>query len=407
MKPIKLLYFTSEPFPTFRADVAALFGQHLPRQGVNSDIVTIKGQPAEGEQWPAGKAILAARSGRGIKGHLIKVVHIIKTAISASTSEYDAFQLRDMPFLGLLVLCIARLRGVPFFYWCSYPIPEGQIMRANETLRQVSYLKYLAVLIRGQLGRWLVYRVVMPKSTHVFVQSRQMQADFCAQGVPLDKMTPVPMGVDVAALNALQNKPLPDFGQKGKRVLIYLGTMERPRQIHVLFETLAIVRKQVPNVVLVLVGGTRDAAHRKWLQEQAEHWKVEDLLYWTGWIPMDEAWSYVRAADVGYSPFPRGYLLDSASPTKVPEYLAMGVPVVCNDNPDQAAVVAKSKAGICVDYTAEQFAAATLELLVESAEARQQRIEQGINLIESERDYAVLAADLAASYHSLLSAKKV
>lgn len=47
---------------------------------------------------------------------------------------------------------------------------------------------------------------------------------------------------------------------------------------------------------------------------------------------MREGWRYARAAEVGLPPIPRGLLLDLSSPTKVPELLALGVSIVCNDN---------------------------------------------------------------------------
>ena len=63
--------------------------------------------------------------------------------------------------------------------------------------------------------------------------------------------------------------------------------------------------------------------HLPLVGQQAKAAGVADHVLWTGWLPMGEGWRYVRAAEVGLSPFPRGFLLDSASPTKVPEYLAL------------------------------------------------------------------------------------
>jgi len=37
---MRLIYFTAEQWPTFRADLVALFGKYLPRRGVTCDLVT-------------------------------------------------------------------------------------------------------------------------------------------------------------------------------------------------------------------------------------------------------------------------------------------------------------------------------------------------------------------------------
>jgi glycosyltransferase involved in cell wall biosynthesis len=113
---------------------------------------------------------------------------------------------------------------------------------------------------------------------------------------------------------------------------------------------------------------------------------------------------YVRAAELGLSPIPRGPLLDVGSPTKVPEYLALGVPVVCNDNPDQQALIEASGAGRCVPYTAEDFARAVVELLRLGPEERRAMAERGRELVARERDYRQLASGVAARYQAIFQA---
>ena len=118
----------------------------------------------------------------------------------------------------------------------------------------------------------------------------------------------------------------------------------------------------------------------------------------TGWLPTAQAWQIIRSAEVALSPFPRGELLDSASPTKVPEYLALGIPVVCNDNPDQQATIDACGAGSCVPFTAADFAAAVLYWLRLSADERSQRLLVGKDHVRQHRDYPLLAQELAREY---------
>lgn len=99
---------------------------------------------------------------------------------------------------------------------------------------------------------------------------------------------------------------------------------------------------------------------------------------------------------------PRGPLLDCGSPTKVPEYLALGLPVVGNDNPDQQALIEATGAGRCVPYTPEAFAAAVLELLALPAGERQRMVDAGRRYVQAHRDYPRLAQQLARRYRQLL-----
>ena len=158
-------------------------------------------------------------------------------------------------------------------------------------------------------------------------------------------------------------QPADDRILEGKRILAYLGTLERFRKIEILFQMLAQIRLQIPNIMLILVGDIEDADHRDWLKQEAERMGVADHVLWTGWLSSSKAWSYVRAAELGLSPIPRGYLLDMGSPTKTVEYMALGLPVVANDNPDQVQVIEESGAGICVPLQVDSFAQAVIGLL--------------------------------------------
>jgi glycosyltransferase involved in cell wall biosynthesis len=233
-----------------------------------------------------------------------------------------------------------------------------------------------------------------------------MREDLAQLGLPYEKMTPVPMAVDLETAKIEDIPPIDDNRLLGKRVVIYMGTLDRTRQIEVLFEMLALVRKKVPDVLLVIVGSTADEAHLTWLKQEAERIEVTDSLIWTGWLPMSQAWRYALAAEVGLSPIPRGFLLDMGIPTKTMEYMALNVPVLCNDNPDQAHIIQNSGAGLCVSMTAENFATALLELL-ENAELRKKMASVGRQYIAQHRSYETLARELVDVYQRLLKHSSV
>jgi glycosyltransferase involved in cell wall biosynthesis len=114
-------------------------------------------------------------------------------------------------------------------------------------------------------------------------------------------------------------------------------------------------------------------------------------------LPSALAWSYVRAAEIGLSTFPRGYLLDSASPTKAVEYMAMGLPVVANDNPDQEQVIKESGAGLCVPLESGAYADAVINLL-QDTELWQKMSARGPQYVIENRGYDSIARNVAATY---------
>lgn len=399
---MRLLFCIPERWPTHRSDVSTLFGKYLPRYGLHTDLVasssSTDGVPAE---WGGGDAFIHFAAGQA-KRHLLTLLHGVWRMSSAKPVRYDAVQVRDMPLLAALGLLAARCNGLRFFYWMSYPIPEGQIASARERGLSQGLIKFLFPWIRGRVGRFLLYRLVLPSADHVFVQSERMKRDMVGFGVAAERMTPVPMGVDMELVGREQIQPIFDASLRGKRVLVYLGTLDPARKIEVLFEMLALVRQTVPDAALLLVGDTGDDQHRRWLKQKAEVCGVAEHVIWTGWVPMSEAWRYVCSAEIGLSPFPRGFLLDSASPTKVAEYLALHIPVVCNDNPDQQQILSQTRCGLCVPYTAEQFARAVLELLDSSESVRRRMVVEGHAYVANSRAYDRIALQLSDVYARVL-----
>lgn len=400
MIPMRLLFLTAETWPTFRADVAVLFGKYLPRLGVYSDIVTGRTPGHTGTvAWGGGDAFLCEVSDSQAKRHVKTLLHGIKVMFSADRTRYQAIQVRDMPLMATIGLLAARLKHLPFYYWMSYPMPEGHIELARARGLSVGLMKFLFSWVRGRLGRFLLYRVVLPWADHVFVQSDRMKQDMIERGILAKKMTPVPMGVDLEEMRPEVIPPSSDDPRLiGCRAIVYLGTLDSPRRIEVLFEMLARVQQKIPEALLVLVGDTEDDVHREWLKREAAAAGVADHVLWTGWLPMREGWRYVLAAEVGLSPFPRGFLLDSASPTKVPEYLALGVPVVCNDNPDQAKLIRESGAGLCVPYTSEAFAEAVLNILHNKRDIENQPLLSGADYVKTQRSYEQISLIVSGVY---------
>jgi glycosyltransferase involved in cell wall biosynthesis len=400
-KPIRLLFVTAESWPTHRADVAVLFGKYLPRYGIESDLVAV--QDAENSDiphWHGGRSLLHQVSGGQARRRLTSFWHNIISILKVEADHYQAIQVRDLPIVAAVAVVAAKLKGIKFFYWMSFPMPEAQIQRAKDRGLSMGVMKYLTPLVQGVIGYFLLYRVVLPLSDHIFVQSNKMLEDVAQHGIAPTKMTVVNMGVDLETSSLDAIKPTDDPRLLGCRVLIYLGTLDPLRQVDILFEALALVRKQIENVLLVLAGDAEDDFQRNRLKDKAHQLGVDDALLWTGWLPIEQAWRYVRSAELGLSIFPRGVLLDSASPTKVVEYLALGIPVVANDNPDQALLLSEAGMGITIALTSENFAAAILELLTKDNKndvAPEQRREY----ISRLRSYDVISIKLSKIYHSL------
>jgi len=110
-------------------------------------------------------------------------------------------------------------------------------------------------------------------------------------------------------------------------------------------------------------------------------------------------------ATVCVSPFYPTPILNSTSPTKLIEYMAMGLPVVANDHPEQQLVLQESGAGICVPYVEEAFAQAIIRL-IRDPDAAASMGRAGRAYVATHRDYQRIAAAVAAEYERIVSARR-
>jgi glycosyltransferase involved in cell wall biosynthesis len=231
--------------------------------------------------------------------------------------------------------------------------------------------------------------VLLRAAEHIFVQSDQMLRDVASQGIAESKMTAVPMGIRAATFAVPESAERHVIPQ-GDRCILYLGTLIRVRRLAFLVRVLALVTKELPAVKLYLVGSGDDPREIQELTDEAARLSVAASLVLVGQVPHAQALRYVAEADVCVSPFFPTPILNSTSPTKLVEYMAMGKAVVANDHPEQRLVIAESGAGLCVAWDETAFAQALLRLLRDPALARNMG-ERGRAWVLQHRTYDAIA----------------
>lgn len=400
-KPVRLLQLVPEQLPTFRADVAVLFGKYLPRLGVHCSIV---GKAGPGKLEDSGFAAMARPASGGGK-RIVRELRFFGLCLSklwqANRKNCDVIQVRDMVTVGLAGLVIARLKGLPYAYWISYLMCDGRITRAREELAARPRPYYYLVLLKGLVEKKILHGIVLRYADHVFVQSDEMKRLMMEQGVPEHKLTPVPMGVDTESFlpETVAPRRLPGWEQVP--LIAYLGTLDAVRRHDQVLDALLILRRTYPDARLLLIGDSPTPSDLDKLRQHAATIGLpRDAFEITGWLSRAEAIPLLAAADAAISYFPRGDLLDSASPTKLLEYMAMGIPAIGNDNPDQVALLTASGAGWLTGSDATAFASAMAAILADPDEARR-RAAAGPGFIEEHRSYRVLAKEVAGRYQAL------
>lgn len=397
---LKILQFVPEALPTYRADVAVLFGKYLPRHDIHSTIVG----KSENTAAAPPQGFTEVLRGPYFKSNTLRELAFswlcLRTLLKVNKGNCDLIQVRDMVPIGLAAMLIARMKGIPFAYWVSFLMCEGRIEHAKAHLAQRSSLRNRLKLAKGIVERSILYRFLLPRARHTFVQSDAMLHYIAGQGIAAETMTAVPMGVDMELFNATPVQGRRLHGWEGIPVLAYLGTLNQARKLEHVVDALLQVRRTVPDARLLLIGEASTVGGADALLAYVASLGLETAVTITGWLPSAEAWALLASADVAISYVPRNTLFDVSSPTKLLEYLALGIASVGNDIPDQEYVLCQSNAGWLTKSTAPAMAEAILDIL-QSPEAARQRAADGPAFIDKHRSYRVLSAQLAARYESI------
>ena len=276
-----------------------------------------------------------------------------------------------------------------FIYWLSYPFPEHYLLRAQDGTARYPFL-YRDTRHGVQDG--CLYRRLLPKADHVFVQSEQMRLDVAAQGIPANKMTAVPMGVRVDFVRCRPAHGIAGYCRRGVllRVCISARSIE-VRRLDFLIRAFASRPTSVPAARLYIVGRGDDPS-----DELSSRSKCRVSNWSRRWYSSGNC-RRRRHCDMSGKPtyvsrrFIRRAIFQSTSPTKLVEYMAMGKAVVANDHPEQKRVIEESGAGIALPYEEQPFADAIVKLL-EDPEGARSMGERGRRYVLEHRTYGIIAA---------------
>lgn len=407
-KGLRFLFISSDTFPPFRVDSSILFGEEMIARGHKVDWLLQSEEQCKHSymtewsgcrMWVGATDVGELRLNR-LRKHVLCILHQLRMFGLLRSNQYDFIQVKNKYLIALPAALFSRIFRTKFIFWLSYPHAEECLYKVKERTARYPVFYY----IKGHLLTFLMYKIIMPSAYHVFVQSDQMKKDIMAHGIDECKLTPVPMGVSLNEFRPYREASAHQMtGIDDKRKsIVYLGTIQSSRKMDFMVRVLHMVLKEEPNTVFYIVGDGDDEKDRLFLEKVALDLGVADSLVITGFLPRKEAMAYVKAADVCVSPFCPSPLLDSTSPTKLVEYMAMEKSVVANDHPEQRLVIEQSGGGLCVPYEEAAFSEAILDLLRNPKRAEEMGI-HGRKYVERYRDYRRIADLLESKYFELCS----
>ncbi|MDY6054288.1 glycosyltransferase [Micrococcus sp.] len=311
----------------------------------------------------------------------------LETAVDA----YSAVIARQRPervhaasnhITALPALIAARLAGVPFTYevrgFWEYGLAEGQ--------EGVQERRALATVLED---------LVMAEADHVCVLTAEMRDELVTRGVPAERLTVTPNGVDPE-----QFQPLPAVGEVHRRlgldpdraVVGYVGSFVDYEGLDDLVEACLRLADEREDFQLVLAGdGPALPRIQETLRERGQDLEHRVL----GRIPADDIPALLAEVDIVACPRVSTPVTRLVSPLKPLEALASGIPVVLSDLPVLTSL--REECGGAVTFPAGDVAAlaGVLGDLLDDPERRGELGRAGRAWAVQRRRWDVLGAQLA------------
>ena len=137
---------------------------------------------------------------------------------------------------------------------------------------------------------------------------------------------------------------------EGKCVVLYHGTLSRPRGLLTCIDFIKALRARIPNAVLLVIGPPSTPKFMAELQAAAAATGLEGGVQFHSWMSHEVLLGYLLRAEIGlFLPTPALDRYQKAEPVKYFEYAACRVPVVMSDVPALRTLIETNHNGIVVD----------------------------------------------------------
>jgi len=283
-------------------------------------------------------------------------------------------------FAALAALRLARRLRVPFVLEVRDLWPESIVAAGGS--RSPAYHAL------GSLARYLYAR-----ADRIIVLARGTGDHLAAVGVDPARIVYVPNGADPLPFARHRARPAAPF------TLIYAGAHGPANGLDTVLDAAALLRDHPVRIVLVGDGPSKSALQARAAREELPNVEFRDP------VPKTAMAELLASAHAGLMVLRDAPLFAfGVSPNKLFDYLAAGLPVVCNVPGDVAAMLRDAAAGEqATDSSPSALAAAILRLAQQTPDALRTMGDAGHAWVGREHSRPVLAQRLDAALHLLVA----
>ena len=167
----------------------------------------------------------------------------------------------------------------------------------------------------------LIERLSIAYCDHVIISNHLWRGRLIQRSVQPEKCTAIVNYPDPSMFRRRPRKVSPG----GEFVMCYPGTLNWHQGVDLAIRAVALLRDRVPSLKFFVIG---DGPERERLKAMVQQERLEDRVVISGVIPIELVAEMMATIDLGVVPKRNDRFGGDAFSTKIPEFMAMGVPVV-------------------------------------------------------------------------------
>ncbi len=277
---------------------------------------------------------------------ILTCLRILRHAVRLKCDVYHFHDPELLP-IGVLIKALTGARLV-------YDVHEDVRIQIRSKYWIPSRLRRLVARLFGVAERFCLRWV-----DHVILAADCLVAEYPGDNTTLVRNYPI-LSVTATRQEARTYSQRP--------LLVYCGVVARIRGGLEMLEVVNLLRAQFPAVLLHIIGSFFPDDFEAVVRARISALGLEQSVQIHGPLPMAEALRRVQDCDIGLAllhPLPN-YI--DAVPTKILEYMSLGLPIVVSHFPLSQQIVDSAQCGIAVDPLAPHAAAAAIAHLNRDAQ---------------------------------------
>jgi glycosyltransferase involved in cell wall biosynthesis len=228
--------------------------------------------------------------------------------------RYQIIHIHNMPDFLIFTGFLPRIFGAKLVLDIHDPMPEVYQCKYPDDQHRIGFQ---AMRLQEKFSAGFAHAVITANPLFKEIIAKR--------GIPRGKITVINNVAEERIFNR-KNYARASDGQNHSFTLIYIGTVAPRYRLDIPIRALPTIIEQIPEIRLRIIGSIRDGAED--LPELADQLEVTPYVQFVPPIPINEIPQQLIQADIGiYTASPDPHI-NIANPTKVLEYMAMGIPTV-------------------------------------------------------------------------------